>query len=153
MRTEMERMHIVAAKWALGLVPAEALPRLATNALEAGLDTPALRLVAGELHPTRDETGVLFDEALDELGVKVPDRSRAALIVAKDYATQIADGTLSPYQGARQIWELHVEAEGALELGPFVYWASEWQQADTRVRREYCETAIRTAALDLLTLV
>lgn len=146
----MERMEIVAAKWALGLLPSDALPRLATAALEAGLDTPSLRLVAGELHPTRDETGVLFDEALDELGVDVPDRSRAALIVAKEYATQIADGIVSPFQGARQIWELHVDAEGVLELGPFVYWASEWQEADTSARREYCETAIRAAASDLL---
>ena len=149
----MERMDIVAAKWTLGLLPTDALPRLATTALEAGLDTPSLRLVAGESHPTRGETGALFDEALDELGVDVPDRSRAALIVAKEYATHIADGTVSPYQGARQIWELHVDAEGALKLGPFAYWASEWQEAGTRTRREYCETAIRAAASDLLRLV
>ncbi len=136
-------MEIVAAKWALGLLPADALPRLATTALEAGLDTPSLRLVAGELHPTREETGVLFDDALDELGVDIPDRSRAALIVSKEYATQIADGTISPHTGASRIWELHVEVDGALELGPFAYWASEWQEADTPARREYCESAIR----------
>ena len=146
-------MDLVAAKWSLGLLPSDALPRLATDALEAGLDTPALRLVAGELHPTLDETGALFDEALDELGVDVPDRSRAALIVAKEYATQIADGTVSPYEGARQIWQLHVDIEGLLELGPFAYWASEWQEADTRDRRDFCETAIRIAASNLLTLV
>jgi hypothetical protein len=154
MRTELERLNIVAAKWALGLIPGEALPRIATDALEAGLDTPSLRLLAGEMRTTLGETGPIFDEALDELGVPVPDRSRAALVVAREYATQISDGTVSPYEGAREIFALHADLLGStLELGPFAYWVSEWQEADTSDRREYCDTAIRAAAHALLRLV
>jgi hypothetical protein len=36
------------------------------------------------------------------------------------------------------------------QLDPFVYWASEWDDADDPARREYCENAIRIAARDLL---
>jgi hypothetical protein len=43
MRTESDHLDVVAAKWVLGIVPSEALPRLAMDALEAGLDSPSLR--------------------------------------------------------------------------------------------------------------
>jgi hypothetical protein len=141
---------MVAARWVLRLIPSQALPQIATDALEAGLDSPPLRELAGELHPTLDASGPLFEEILDEIGVGIPDRSRAGLVLARAYAVEITDGTLSPYEGARQIWRIQIDVEGLMpELGPFVYWASEWQEADGAGRRQQCETAIRTAALDL----
>lgn len=141
---------MVAAKWVLGLIPSRALPQIATDALEAGLDTPPLRELAGELHPTLDASGPLFEEILDEIGVGIPDRSRAGLVLARAYAAQIIDGTLSTYEGARQIWRIQIDVEGLMhELGPFVYWASEWQEADSAGRRQQCEAAIRGAALGL----
>jgi len=106
--------------------------------------------VAGELNPTFSETGALLERALDELGVLVPDPLRAGLMVAKAYAAQILDGSLSQIEGARHIWQIQLEVEGlTLELGPFAYWASEWQEADS-TRRECCETAIRIVADDLV---
>jgi hypothetical protein len=150
MRTEFGSWDTVAAKWVLGLIPSEALPRIATDALEAGLDSPPLRQLAGELHPTLAEAGPLFEEILDQVGVGIPDRSQAGLILAKAYAAHITDGTLSPYEGARQIWRIQLDVEGLMfDLGSFVYWASEWQDADSQPRRQLCEAAIRTAALDL----
>jgi len=151
MQTEFGSWDIVAAKWVLGLIPSAALPRIAADALEVGLDTPLLRRLAGELHPTLGESGPLFEEILDEIGVAIPDRSRAGLILAREYAAHIADGTLSPYEGARQIWQIQLAVEGLMpELGPFVYWASEWQETNSTARRRQCEAAIRTAALDLV---
>ncbi len=150
MRTEFS-LDIVAAKWVLGLVPSEALPRIAVDALEAGFDTPSLRRLAGELRPILSETGPLFEETLDELGVAIPDESTAALIVAKSYAAHIIDGTISAYEGARQIWRLELAVEGlTLELGPFVYWASEWQEANGPAEREQCEAGIRVAAREFV---
>jgi hypothetical protein len=103
------------------------------------------------LRATLEGAGPLFEEVLDEIGVAIPDRSRAGLVLAKVYAAHITDGTLRPYEGARQIWQIQLDVEGLMpELGPFVYWASEWQEADGPARRRDCETAIRTAALDLV---
>jgi len=141
---------MVAAKWVLGLIPSEALPQIAADALAAGLDSPALRELAGELRPTLDASGRLFEEILDEFGVGIPDRSRAGLILARAYAAQITNGSLSPYEGARQIWNIQLDVEGLMqELGPFVYWASEWQDAGSERRRQECDTAIRDAAFGL----
>ena len=147
MQTEFGPLDLVAAKWALGRVASEALPRIAVDALEAGLDTPSLRRLAGELHPLLAETGPLFEEVLWELGVAIPDKSRAALFIAKSYSTQITEGSLSPYEGAREIWQ--IELAVVTKLGPFVYWASEWEEADSSRRKE-CEAAIRAAALEFV---
>jgi len=149
-RTDFGSWGIVAAKWVLGLIPSQALPQLATDAMEAGFDSPALRELAGELHPTLGASGPLFETILDEIGVGIPDRSRAGLVLARSYAAQITAGTLSPYEGARKIWRLQIDIEGLRhDLGPFAYWASEWDEADSAGRRRQCETAIRTAALGL----
>jgi hypothetical protein len=150
MRTEFGSWEVVAAKWVLGRLPTQALPAIATDALVAGLDSQALRELAGELHPTLDESGPLFEEILDEIGVGVPDRSRAGLVLAKAYATQIVDGTLSPQEGAQHIWRIQLDVEGLMhDLGPFVYWASEWQEARDVANRQECEAAIRAAAVEL----
>jgi len=150
MRIEFGSWDMVAAKWVLGLIPSEALPRIATAALEAGLDSPSLRQLAGELHPTLGTEGPLFEEILDEIGVGIPDRSRAGLVLARAHAADITTGTLSPYEGACQIWSIESDVEGLLpDLGSFVYWASEWQDANSPARRQECEAGIRKAALDL----
>jgi hypothetical protein len=111
--------------------------------------TPTLRRLAGELHPTLGDSGPLFEEILDELGVAVPDMSRAGLVLAKAYAMQIIEGSLSAYDGARQIWRIQMEVEGLTpELGPFVYWASEWEEASSPEERRECEAGIRAAAVE-----
>jgi len=99
MRTAFGSWDMVAAKWVLGLIPSEALPRIATDALEAGLDSPSLRELAGDLHQTLDAASPLFEEILDEIGVGIPDRPHAGLVLARACAAQITGGTLSPIRG------------------------------------------------------
>jgi hypothetical protein len=150
MRTEFGSWDVVAAKWVLGRLPTQALPVIATDALVSGLDSQALRELAGELQPTDEDSGPLFEEILDEIGVGIPDRSRAGLVLATAYAAQIVDGTLSPYEGARHIWRIELDVEGLMhDLGPFVYWASEWQETNDPASRQECEAAIRAAAVEL----
>jgi len=149
MQTEFGSLDLVAAKWVLGRIPSEALPRIASDLLEAGPDTPTLRRLAGELRPTFGESGPLFEEIFGELGVAVPDMSRAGLVLAKAYAAQIIDGSLSAYDGARHIWRIQMEVEGLTpELGPFVYWASEWEEAGSPDECRECEAGIRAAAVE-----
>ena len=150
MRTEFGSWDVVAAKWVLGRIPSRALPALATDLLVSGLDSQALRELAGELHPTVEGSGPLFEEILDEFGIGIPERSRAGLVLAKAYAAQIIDRTLSPYEGAQHIWRIQVDVDGLmLDLGPFVYWTSEWQETNNPARRRECEAAIRAAAVEL----
>lgn len=151
MQTKLGSLDLVASKWVLGRISSEALPQIAADLLEAGLDTPSLRRLAGEMRATLGETGLLFEEILDELGVAIPDRSRAGRVLARTYAAQITEGSMAAYDGARQIWQIQIEVEGLTpELGPFVYWASEWQEANSPERRRECETGIRAAAFEFV---
>jgi len=52
MRPDETRLDIAVARWVLGLLSGEELPWMACAALEAGLDSPALKRLAGELRPT-----------------------------------------------------------------------------------------------------
>lgn len=94
----------------------------------------------------------IFEKVLVELGITLPSRAEAGLLVAREHAAAILAGTVTPYEGARRIWrEIQLEVEDlGHKLDPFVYWASEWGDADDLARREFCETAIREAAQDLL---
>jgi len=46
----MINLESAAAFWVLGLIPTADLQRAAVDALELGLDSPSLRILAGELH-------------------------------------------------------------------------------------------------------
>jgi hypothetical protein len=145
-------MQLAVAKWVLGLLPSESLPEIAATVLENGLDTPALRQLAGELRPTMRDAGPIFQKAVVELGITLPSKPDAGLIVAREYATEISEGITTPYEGARRIWrEIQLEVEELKhQFDPFVYWASEREDADDPARREFCENAIRAAARNLL---
>jgi hypothetical protein len=93
MQPKQMRLEVVVARWILGLVPSEELPDIAVHALEVGLDTPALRQLAGELRPIMRDAGPIFEKVLVELGTRLPTKSEAGLIVAREYATEITEGS------------------------------------------------------------
>jgi hypothetical protein len=123
-----ERLNLVAAEVALDLVPADTLPDIAVAALKDGLDSPALRVLAGMLDGDRYHSRSWFDRALAELRVVLPDEHEAVMRLARAAATDIASGAITPYKGAKRIWELtlRVPGEHFHALDPFVYAASEW---------------------------
>lgn len=100
----LDNLRIAACRHQLDLLPSSELPALATSALEAGLDLPSLRLLAGELHPTWSDSGPLFERVLRELGISYESPPKAGFALALYYAGQIASGVLTPYDGARRIW-------------------------------------------------
>jgi hypothetical protein len=111
------------ALWLMNRLPPEDVPKLACDALEEGLDSPALRCLAGLQRPTSSDIGELFDDACSQLGI-VPASAgateerlsdewiRNATQVAKRISNQILDGTLDPVEG----WLRLPYREG--ELGP-----------------------------------
>jgi len=111
------------ALWRMKQLPPEKVPGIACDALENGLDGPALRYLAGLDRPTSREIDGTFDEACSELGI-VPLSASAveerlsnewiwnATQVAKHISAQILSGSLNPAEG----WLRLPYREG--ELGP-----------------------------------
>jgi hypothetical protein len=111
------------ALWRMNQLPSEEVPRIACDALESGLDSPALRYLAGLERPTSREIGGAFDDACSQLGI-VPVSAGAvekrqsdtwiwdATQIAKHISAQILNGTLDPAEG----WLRLPYREG--ELGP-----------------------------------
>src|SRR6266496_6140844 len=101
----MSRMKIrlAAAYWRLGLLRTERLPEIAVETLESGLDSPSLRILAGERNCSMATGGPLFERSLVELGVPLPAHDQAGKQIANHYAAQIVSGELSPRDGAGRI--------------------------------------------------
>jgi hypothetical protein len=92
------------AKMVLAKQPAEELPRLATDALCKGLDSPALQVLAGS--SPADPPAELWDlllKAAQELSIAVPDKVNAARRVLRLHLRDIAEKRVSPKEGVGRI--------------------------------------------------
>ncbi len=145
-------LRLTAARLRLDfLLPSSELPTMAASALEAGLDSPSLRLLAGELHPTWAESGPLFHRALQELGIMPLSRPEAGITLVRHLAEQILTDAVAPYDGACAISDVansFWEEELWLRLSIFIGLVCEWQD-DPDGRPAY-ETEIRYEAQKLL---
>ena len=92
------------AFYRLGLFTGGDLVTYAQSALQRGVRSDALSVLAGELHPDMDVVGPLFARTLDQLCISNPTKIGAQLTVAHFYAKAIREGHLTPYDGARKIW-------------------------------------------------
>jgi len=131
----------IQARWVLGLVPPEDLPRIATDLLCQGIESKSLVELAGL---ARNEGGApaLFERALDELGCGAMEPTDALKRYAKAVSTSILASETSPLEGAKRIWRatLYEGSQGWHDLDPFIYAASE---AESRPEdREFFERAI-----------
>lgn len=130
-RNILNEFRVAAARHALGLLECAELPELATRALMAGLDSRSLRRLAGEPRPSWVDARSLFDDALSDLSVIVPERDQAARILARHYCEQIVSQAIPPDQGAARIWfdvatQVGYETPLGRRLLVFVGLASEW---------------------------
>jgi hypothetical protein len=133
-------LQSAAAFWALGFLRSDELPGVAADALEAGIDTPSLRILAGERHPDVGELDRLFTRALAESQLEIPGRPAAIMMAARYYAERIFSGDLSPIKGASAIWWHLSTIEDAPEsLEVFRGLASEYEdfeyRGDAKARR------------------
>lgn len=122
-------MEVAALRWAIGTQPAEQLPDLATDALVRGLDSPALRELAGMARDDFWRIKSLFEVTTEELGIVIPDEQTALWLLAKNTAAEIVAGTVSPSRGADWIWwEIHHRIAREGDLRVFGGLASEWDE-------------------------
>lgn len=144
----VEPLELAALLWAIDKQPTDQLPDVATDALVRGLDSPALRELAGA--PTTDywQVKYLFENALSELGIDVPDEQAALWRLAQNKAAEIVSGEVAPADGAHWIWSEvsdRIRREGDLRV--FIGLASEWD--DHPNERAEIERSIIDAARGL----
>ena len=121
---------MVAVEWVAGDLYPERVPDLAVAALEAGCDTPAIRTLAGLDGGTRAEIEPLLLRALEEVGETLPSIDEAREFLVDRWARLIADGSVPPYRGAKELWNLSHhwwERPEWHRLSLFVGLASEWE--------------------------
>jgi hypothetical protein len=144
-----EPLRLALLRMTVGEQPPEGLPWLAADALSRGLDSPALRELAGAPAVDHQQNRDLFIEAMRELGAEAPSTQDASRALVRHWAEEILSGTLAPHEGARRIWWKGWEALARPDdLAVFVVLASEWE--DDLDHRDDCEQDIIAAARALL---
>ena len=111
-----------------------------------------MRLLAGTVDPDLSDVNAEFERALDELKAPRPSQKAAALLLARDYASGILEGSLGPYEGAKKI-SVDLAREIRPDdhtLDPFIYWSDEYEDAHEAERRRYCELTIIQSARNFL---
>lgn len=133
---EPEPLELASWQMALDELVLDELPSLGADALVRGLDSPSLRLLAGQTHydsplDSRD----LFVAALDEMGVEVLAREDAAWRLIRLTAARIVAGTIDPWEGSDYIWRRSLSVEPNGDLRIFVGLSSAWDDygADERL--------------------
>ena len=150
----IKALRLVAARRLFADLTCSELPEIARSALGSGLASPSLKFLAGELHPTQKDSMPLFEQALIELGIPDEPKEKAGIRLALFYAHEIVSGSVTPYDGARNIWgnvaTEFMSTNEALwqQLVSFVGYASEWE--DDPDNREHYEKEIVKDALELI---
>jgi hypothetical protein len=106
--------------------------------------------LAGQSGETDVDAKSLFETTLAELGLTVPSAREAVMMLSRELANGILTGAIPPYLGAKQIWELALQApeEDISQLDTFVYAASEWEERPAH--RNILAEGIVAAARDLV---
>jgi hypothetical protein len=144
-----DQLQFAASEMVLGMGSPEALPGIAAAALGEGDDSPSLRALAGLTEADTEAARSLFQQALAELSVELPPAREAAVVLAKNIAKEMLGGSITPYDGAKQIWELSLRLpeEHLPEFDTFIYGASEW--ADRPEDQNLFAEGIMAAAREL----
>lgn len=101
-------MTVLSSAWRSGLVLPEALPLVATEFLVSGLDSPALRDLAGlDLAPfTAGEAADLVEKVFDEMGVAQPAEVQRLEIASALLLHEYQVGTRTARQTTRAFYHL-----------------------------------------------
>ncbi|HVQ19215.1 MAG TPA: hypothetical protein VMT27_09315 [Actinomycetes bacterium] len=136
-------------------VGSDQLIQMALNALLDGVDTPALRQLAGLSRTEEPEAHDLFEQVIHELGLapSLPDHPMdARWELVRWWCQLIVSGNLLPEEGGQRIWTQWGElgSPDALQslVGEVIQW-EDWTEA-YNVPRETFREGIVTAARQLL---
>jgi hypothetical protein len=150
----VERFELAVARWRLDVGEARDVVEAAIDLLGAGVDAPPVRRLAGSTVPGASldarELERLVAAAEVALTLPPPSRDRTLLVAARDMLERIADGRVTPYDGASFLWRVvHLGYEGSAHFwDTFVYAADEIEEGNPR--RTTYERAILDRARQIL---
>jgi hypothetical protein len=108
--------QLIEAKLSLESIASADMPSIAWDALEAGLDTPAIRRLAALERPTYFEVREILPRVMQELEVSQIPQGEAALRLAKQIAQDILKSGGDPLQHLRDFESLWVRSNYAAEI-------------------------------------
>jgi hypothetical protein len=111
--------NLVEAQLALNLIGTTDLPKLAWDALEAGLDGPATRRLAAFHFPTIFEVREVLPKAMQEWQITELPLPHAAVRLAKHRAREILQSGDDPLKHARDFERIWHEADYCRELSDY----------------------------------
>jgi hypothetical protein len=132
--------RVVEARLALNLISSTEMPRLAWEALEAGLDGPVIRRLAAFEFPTSFQVQEALPQAMEEMRLAKLDKPEAALQSAKLRAQEILATNLDLFKHLRDFEHLGIEADYCRELQDYgnlddvVYVARSMGQLEQEIR-------------------
>lgn len=130
----------VEAKIALNSISSTDMPKLACDALEAGLDGPSVRRLAALEFPTFFQVRELLPAVMKELGLVNLTKERAAVQLARMKARELLRSEADPLQHLRDFEHLWIGADYCRELRDYgnlddeVYVARQMGQAEAEIR-------------------
>lgn len=131
-----------------GHVASEDLPSWAAQALVEGLDSPALRELAGLPRSEVREARDLFQHAVAELGVMLPTEDASPVDLVLFWASRVVAGTVEPVDGANWIIRYGEDLGWPARLQRLLGLASVWE--DWPEGRQETERSIVAEARALL---
>jgi|SRR5882724_6568263 len=108
--------RITEAKLALHLISSAELPKLAWDALEAGLDGPAIRRLAALESPTAFEISEVLPHAMEEMQLAMLGETEAAARLAKVMAQDILKSKADAFKHLRDFEQLWIQTDYCREL-------------------------------------
>jgi hypothetical protein len=109
----------VEAQLALNRIATTEMPKLAWDALEAGLDGPATRRLAALDSPTAFEVQKILPQAMQEWQLAQLSPEQAAMRLAKRRAREILRSNDDPMQHAGDFYQMWFEAGYCKELAEY----------------------------------
>jgi hypothetical protein len=132
--------EMIEAKLALNLIASVDMPRIAWDALEAGLDGPSIRRLAALERPTFFEVREVLPRVSEEMGLSRLSTGEAALRLARQRASEILESGDDPLLHTRDFEQLWVRAghpreiAGVGKLYDEVYIAESMNQPEEKIR-------------------
>ena len=151
-RTAGMDLALLQAHWMIGTIPPEAVPDAAIALLEAGVDTPAIRELAGLIRPVSAEVHPVLERVFEESNLPSISADEAGWRVAFHTARQITTGQISPRAGASRLWGLWGDLDHPDALSYFVYLAADYGEGpkDPVTEAQWFDDRIRETAQALL---
>ena len=140
------------ACWQLGYVRSDQVPTIAATLLEAGSDSPALRVLAGFDAPTASELQPWLDRFFREASLPSITDDEARWRFAYDTARDIVARRVTPREGAGILRTLCTDLGMPEPLRYFVYLATDYGEGpkDPAAEAAWFDAAIIKTATELL---